>query len=263
MNPETALKEGRPDEALQWLTAEVRGHPADARRRIFLFQLLALLGQWDRARTQLKVVGELDPGNTLMVTTCTALLDGEAVRRAVFAGHTSPVVVGEPAAWLAWMFQALKLDADGRHDEAASLREQAFEQADASAGNLDGQDFAWIADADPRFGPCLEMILEGGYSWVPFDRIATVEFEPPEDLRDTIWAPIKVTWRNGGQAIGFVPVRYPGSEASGDNGFILGHKTAWHGAGEAAMTGCGQRMLATDADEYPLLDVRVITLARG
>lgn len=261
MNPETSLKEGRPDEALRLLTAEVKNNPADARRRVFMFQLLALLGQWQRAQTQLDVVGELDPINALMVTTYTAVLKGELAREAVFAGRGSPVVVGEPEQWLALLFQALKLDAEGQHAQAAPLREAAFEQATAVAGNVDGQAFEWIADADPRIGPCLEVILEGGYAWVPFTRIAALKFETPTDLRDKVWAPVEITWRNGGKAVGFVPGRYPGSAATGDADFILARRTDWADAGEGAVTGLGQRMLATDAGEYPLLDVRMITLA--
>lgn len=261
MNPETSLKEGRPDEALRLLTAEVRSNPADARRRVFLFQLLALLGQWERARTQLNVVGELDPINALMVTTYTAVLDGEAAREAVFAGRRSPVVIGEPEQWLALLFQALKLDAEGRHAQAAPLRETAFEQATAAAGSIDGQPFEWIADADPRIGPCLEVILESGYAWVPFARIAELKFEAPTDLRDKVWAPVEITWRNGGKAVGFVPGRYPGSAATGNADFILARRTDWVEGSDGAVSGCGQRMLATDAGEYPLLDIRAITLA--
>jgi len=258
MNPETALKEGRPGEALQLLTAEVRQNPADVRRRVFLFQLLALLGEWDRAQTQLNVVGELDSANTLMVTSYTAVLNGERARRAVFAGQRSPVIVGEPEQWLALLLQALKLDIDGRHAQAAPLREQAFEQAQAVGGSIDGQAFEWMADADPRFGPCLEVILEGGYSWVPFTRIAELRFEGPADLRDQVWVPVEITWSNGGKAIGFVPARYPGTEKAGDDGFVLGRKTEWTELDGGTATGVGQRMFATDAGEYPLLDIREI-----
>lgn len=263
MSAESALKEGRPDEALRLLTAEVRSNPADARRRVFLFQLLALLGEWERAQTQLNVVGELDAINGLMVTTYTAVLRGERERQAVFVGTRSPVVVGQPEPWLALLLQALKLDAQGQHAQAAPLREQAFEQAPASAGSIDGQAFEWIADADPRFGPCLEVILEGGYSWVPFARIASLKFEAPADLRDKVWAPVAITWSNGGQAVGFVPGRYPGSEAAGDHDFILARKTAWDELGAGTLAGCGQRMLATDAGDHPLLDVRLVTLGGG
>lgn len=263
MSAETALKEGRTDEALRLLTSEVRNHPADVRRRVFLFQLLALLGQWERAQTQLNVVGELDAINGLMVTTYTAVLRGERERQAVFAGARSPVVIGQPEPWLALLLQAQKLDAQGQHAQAAPLRAQAFEQAPATAGSIDGHAFEWIADADPRFGPCLEVILEGGYSWVPFARIATLKFEAPSDLRDKVWAPAQITWSNGGQAVGFVPGRYPGSEAAGDDDFTLARKTAWNELGAGTLAGCGQRMLATDAGDHPLLDVRLLTLGGG
>lgn len=263
MTPEQALKEGRPDEALRLLTAEVRGNPADVRRRVFLFQLLAVLGEWERAQTQLNVVGDLDPLNLMMVTTYSAVLKGEAARAAVFAGQQMPVVVGEPEQWLALMFQALKLDAAGQHAQATSLRDQAFEQAEAVAGTIDGQAFEWLADADPRFGPCLEVILEGGYSWVPLSRISELKFDPPVDLRDKVWAPVQVTWTNGGQAVGFVPGRYPGTEKTADNDFLLARKTDWVDAGDGSVTGCGQRMFATDAGEYPLLDIRSITFTSG
>lgn len=257
MTPETALKEGHLEEALQLLVQEVRNNPADARRRVFLFQLLAVRGDWQRAQTQLNVVGELAPVNALMVTTYTAVMNNEAARVAVFEGRRTPVVVGEPEPWLAMLFQALKLDAEGRHAQAVPLRMQALEQAEPVAGTIDGHPFEWIADADPRFGPCLEIVLESGYAWVPYSRIRQLVFEAPTDLRDKVWVPVQVTWTNGGQAIGFVPARYPGSEQSGD-AFALARKTDWVAVTDDVYVGCGQRMLATDADEYPLLDVRSI-----
>jgi type VI secretion system protein ImpE len=259
MTPESKLKEGRPDEALQLLTVEVRNNPADAKRRVFLFQLLALLGQWERAQNQLNVSGELEPLNAMMVGAYTEALKGELVRADVFAGKRLPVVIGEPEQWLALLLQALKLTADGRHEQAAALREQAFEQAAAVSGNIDGTPFEWMADADPRMGPCLEIVVNGGYSWVPFSRVQELKFEAPTDLRDKIWVPVQVTWSNGGRAIGFIPGRYPGSERTDDNDLVLGCKTEWVDVGADFQVGLGQRMLATDAGDYPLLDARLIS----
>lgn len=259
MTPESELKEGRLQEALQLLTAEVRSHPADVKRRIFLFQLLALLGQWERAQNQLNVCGEMDPLNAMLVGAYTQALAGERVRAEVFAGTRMPVVIGEPEQWLALLLQALKLDADGHHVQAASLRQQALEQADAAGGDIDGTPFEWIGDADPRLGPCLEIIVNGGYSWVPFSRVQELKFEAPADLRDTIWAPVQVTWRNGGRAVGFIPSRYPGSERADDNDIVLGRKTAWIDTAADLQTGLGQRLLATEAGDYPLLDIRLIS----
>jgi type VI secretion system protein ImpE len=259
MTPESKLKEGRLDEALALLTKEVRSNPADAKRRVFLFQLLALLGQWERAQNQLNVSGELEPLNAMMWGAYTEALKGELVRAEVFEGKRLPVVIGEPEQWLALLLQALKLTADGRHEQAAALREQAFEQAGAVGGNVDGAPFEWIADADPRMGPCLEIIINGGYSWVPFSRLQELKFEAPTDLRDKVWVPVQVTWNNGGRAIGFIPGRYPGSERSDDNSIVLARKTEWIDAGAGLQVGLGQRMLATDTADYPLLDARLIS----
>ncbi|GLQ91214.1 tetratricopeptide repeat protein [Dyella acidisoli] len=259
MTPENMLKEGRLDEALQGLTAQVRGNPADAKARVFLFQLLSLLGQWERAQTQLKVSGELDPGNTLMVGAYSRALQGELERNAVISGARAPLVIGEPAQWLALLLQSLKLIGEGRYAQALPLRDQAFEEAEAVSGNIDGVPFEWLADADPRFGPCLEVVVNGGYSWVPFARIRELKFEAPTDLRDKVWAPVQITWSNGGEAIGFVPCRYPGSERAQDSDVVLARKTEWVDLGNEYFVGSGQRMLATDAGEYPLLDIRTIS----
>jgi type VI secretion system protein ImpE len=65
-------------------------------------------------------------------------------------------------------------------------------------------------------------------------------------------------WVNGGEAVGLIPTRYPGSEASEDNSIRLARKTDWLEAGENGATGLGQRMLVTDETEFPLLEVRSI-----
>jgi type VI secretion system protein ImpE len=86
-----------------------------------------------------------------------------------------------------------------------------------------------------------------------------LKFEAPTDLRDKIWVPAEVTWTNGGKAIGFIPGRYPGSERADDNDLVLARKTEWIDAGADLQVGLGQRMLATDTDDYALLDARLIT----
>jgi type VI secretion system protein ImpE len=44
---------------------------------------------------------------------------------------------------------------------------------------------------------------------------------------------------------------------------VLARKTDWTDLGDDFYLGSGQRMLATDAGEYPLLDVRTITFDVG
>ena len=57
---EAAVRAGDPQGALPHLTAAVRAKPADAKLRVFLAQLLCVLGQWERAHTQLNVVADMD-----------------------------------------------------------------------------------------------------------------------------------------------------------------------------------------------------------
>ncbi|HEV2702964.1 MAG TPA: tetratricopeptide repeat protein, partial [Steroidobacteraceae bacterium] len=66
---EAAFRAGDLAGALAALQLEVRGRPQDLKLRIFLAQLLMVLGQWDRALTQLSVVAELDALTLPMVHT--------------------------------------------------------------------------------------------------------------------------------------------------------------------------------------------------
>jgi len=96
-------------ESLGQLQDEVRRHPADSKQRIFLFQLLSVMGQWDRAMTQLGVLAEMDDSALAMVQTYREVLQCESLRREVFEGRRTPVVIGEPEQWVALLIEALRL----------------------------------------------------------------------------------------------------------------------------------------------------------
>jgi type VI secretion system protein ImpE len=270
MLAEDKLREGDLDGSLAALKAAIQKDPADAKLRVFLFQLLSVSGKWESALTQLELSGEMDAGNLAMVQAYREAIRCENLRSQVFEGKLSPLIFGEPDRWLALLIQAAKLTAHGQHAEAQHLRDEALELAPATSGTIhvtgDHQSaFEWIADADARLGPVLEVFLNGQYYWAPFHRIAEIEIEAPADLRDFVWTPAHFTWANGGQSVGMIPTRYPGSELQADDLLQLARKTDWNLVAETAgnnelYLGVGQRMLATDADEYALLDVRKITL---
>jgi type VI secretion system protein ImpE len=255
---EHSLRAGDPAAALQLLYGQVRASPAHAKLRIFLFQLLAVLGQWERALTQLDVAAELDVGALAMAQMYRAAIRCEALRAQVFSGQQAPMVFGQPEHWVALLIEALMADGRGQAAQAASLRAEAFEQASPSGGQVDGQPFAWIADADPRLGPVLEAIIDGKYLWIPFTRFQDIVIEAPEDLRDVVWMPAHFRFTNGGESVGLVPSRYPGSETSGDGLLALGRKTSWRETGPGVFEGLGQRLLATDLGEISLMETRKI-----
>lgn len=256
----THLKAGNVGAAYEALVAEIRKKPADVRLRVFLFQMLCIRGEWDRALTQLKVCGEMDPATMPMVQTYREAIACELVRERVFAGETAPLVFGQPAEWVARLVQALRLLAQGEAEAAAKLREEAFEAAPATPGSANGKPFEWIADADMRLGPVLELIVNGKYYWAPFNSIAAIRFEEPTDLRDKVWTPAEITTAAGGTVPGFIPTRYPGSAQSGRDAIMLANETDWIDAGAGTFIGLGQRLLTTPEEDLALLDLRELRL---
>ena len=257
---EKSLREGDVVEALKALQLEVRAQPADAKLRTFLFQLLAVMGQWERALDQLNVAATLDPAALAMAQVYREALHCELLRADVFAGKRSPMVLGQPEEWLALLIESALQAGRGQTGQAARLRERAFEAAPASPGTIDGAAFEWIGDADMRLGPVLEAIVNGRYYWIAFNRLRRVHIEAPADLRDVVWMPAQFEFANGGQSVGLIPTRYPGCEASNDGAVCLARKTLWNEVSLGVFHGLGQRLLATDQGEYALMDVRRIEL---
>ena len=252
------LHAGELPEALASLQEEVRKAPADSGRRIFLFELYGLLGEWEKALRQLQILHDLGSEGLLLSQVFASVIQAERLREGVFAGRQTPLIFGEPEPWMGSLVQANYLLATGQSKAARELREQALAIAPASAGTINDQRFEWLADSDSRLGPVLEVFLEGKYFWIPFTRISSIQIERPENLRDLLWISANFAWTNGGTASGFIPVRYSGTENCADSALRLSRKTEWVQREEEFFTGLGQRMLASDVADHPLLEIRRI-----
>ena len=55
----------------------------------------------------------------------------------------------------------------------------------------------------------------------------------------------------------------PGSESSEDGLILLARKTVWEEVAENTFHGLGQRVIATDTGETPLMDIRTIAIDGG
>ncbi|HVX67677.1 MAG TPA: type VI secretion system accessory protein TagJ, partial [Bryobacteraceae bacterium] len=132
-------------------------------------------------------------------------------------------------------------------------------------GTIDGRPFTSLADADPRIGPRLETFSAGTYLWVPLAHIASIEIQPPRRLRDLLWIPAMV--RTGpafqGKELGeiLIPVLSPLSHRHADENVRLGRLTVWEEDEDGSEIPLGQKLLAVDGEEIPLLEVRNITIA--
>jgi type VI secretion system protein ImpE len=262
MDASELLRQGKLNEALGALQNQIRNDPSNAKLRVFLFQLLCVMGQWERALTQLSVAAEIDPKALLMKEVCQQAVQCEALRKEIFAGKKLPLVFGEPQEWVGWMIQANQHSAQGHYREAQELRDKALEAAPAVAGRINDSAFEWVADADPRLGPILEAMIQGRYFWIPLQNINQIKIDKPVDLRDVVWAPANFVWTNGGAAVGFIFARYPGSDEVEDPGIKLGRKTDWIEQGKDFAVPVGQRLFATNEAEYSMLEVRALTLGQ-
>ncbi len=257
LTAEEYLQQGDLEEALQQLQDQVRAQPANVQHRIFLFQLLCVQGQWERALTQLNVAAELDDSTLAMVSMYRQVIACEQFREQVFLGNKEPVIFGKPGEWLALLIQALKLTAQGEYAKSQELRAQAFAAAGVTSGIIDEQAFEWFADSDPRLGPVMEAIVDGRYLWVPIENLKKIVIDEPTDLRDVVWLPAHFTWNNEGESYGLIPSRYPLSYQHGSL-LALSRKTQWHDCGEELFLGMGQKIWATQSNEYAVMDVRTI-----
>jgi len=260
LQAEDLLKSGDLDGALVALQDLVRGDASNPELRIFLFQLLSVRGEWKRAITQLKVSAELDKLAIPMAQTYREGIICEVYREKVFVGEKDPLIFGEPQEWTALILEALKVQGQGDAAQAAKIRARAFDAAPAVSGKINGDAFAWIADADMRLGPMLEIVVNGRYFWMPFNAISKAIFEPPADLRDAVWTPVTITLANGGEIVGLIPTRYAGTTENGGPAEKLARSTDWVDLGADTFGGIGQRIFTTDLGDTAVMDVRTLEL---
>lgn len=258
MNAEESIRNGDLAGALAALQAAARDDPAKPELRTFLFQLYAVMGDWNRALTQLNVVADMDASTLLMAQTYRELLQCEAFRAEVFTGQRAPLLFGEPRAWLASLVQASGEAHSGQVELAARIALGSMEQAVARRGRIDGQPFDWLADADMRLGPVFELVIDGRYYWVPMEHVAEIRLAEPEDLRDLVWLPVQIRWTHQGRSVGFMPTRYPGEATLAEPARALARQTDWLDLGADFHIGAGQRMFSTAEADHSLLQTRLI-----
>lgn len=241
------------------LVETVRTAPSDQAARLFLLQLMMISGEWDKASTQARALASLSPQAEMLSVLCGQLIAGERQREDAFAGKEPFKVLVPTSDWVGVLAEALTAWAAGDVDKADSLRGEAFDAAPDTPGELDGRPFTWIADADPRFGPCLEVVIAGSWGLVPFEAIAAINSDGPQELRDLAWLPVQLALRSGQTAAAFLPTRYPGASAE-PAALRLARGTEWRSSPFGEL-GAGQRLFAlSDGEDAPILSLRRLSM---
>ncbi|MCH2161548.1 MAG: tetratricopeptide repeat protein [Phycisphaerales bacterium] len=252
------IQEGNPDEALAALKDQVRHDSGNAALRLSLAQVELINGNWPKARDAVDTAGTLDSSRELLCQQWKLLIQAEETRAEVFAGEKTAIVMGDPEPWIAGLQDALRLDAEGHGEAAKAARDLAMEEAPARSGTIDDTPFAWLCDTDERIGPTFEAVINGRYTWLPQSVVINMEFHKPAELVDLVWAEAVVRLKNGGETTALIPTRYPKSETSEDGKIRLARLTTFEELPGGTSIGLGQRMFATDADDYPILQVSSI-----
>ena len=230
-NAHQLIQAGKLKEAVQALSAEVRDHPSDTKRRTFLFELLCFSGEYDRAEKQLDMLAEAGPNSEMGALLYRSALHAEKTRQGLFQKKEYPKPPGETTS-----------------------------SGESISGTLNGKPFQAITDADPRLGPRLEVYAGGNYLWLNFGHLASIRIAPPRHLRDLLWTPAAV---RVGPALKDVelgevllPVLSPFAWQHSDDAVRLGRMTVWEEDDSGEALPAGQKMLLVDGEEFSLLDVR-------
>lgn len=235
MRAEQFLKEGRLEDALQALSAELRDNPSDAKRRTFLFELLCFAGDYSRAEKQLEILSQGGPTSDIGALFYRGALHAQTTREELFRKRDYPKAASGSAA------------------------------PRSIAGSLNGSPFQSLSDADPRIGANLELFAAGTYLWIPFHLLTSVEVEPPRRLRDLLWIPARVRTAPAfqGKELGeaLLPALEPFSGQHPDDAVRLGRVTEWQEDEDGEQIPVGQKMLLVDGEEFPFLELRKLEFA--
>ncbi len=257
MQVETLLRQGNLSECKARLFSQIKHSPADPALRVFLFQLACVEQDWKRALSQLEVLRSLSEANLPLVNTYSSLIEHEQKKQQVLSGESPCPCFGLRPDWMQHFYSALTLHHQGKVDEAKAAALKGAETAPLLSGSVDGNRFEWLTDGDMRFGPLFEIIISSGYFHLPYNEVKRIDFEAVEDLRDIVWRPATVTLKNNAQFIVFFVVRYPATAAT-TAPQKLARECVWLTPVTDFYTGQGQRVLISDKDEFPLLNIQSV-----
>ena len=188
-NADDLLRSGDIEGARAALVESVRTEPANITARMFLFQFLALTGEWDKARRQLTTIAQMSGEAQMLAMAYGQAIDAELERAQVFAGT---VVARQHVAsdWGEWGHCGDQPLCQWPHFRGRRCARRCVRSGRPTRpATWMVKQFEWIADADGRFGPCFEAIIAGKYGLQPFDQVHRIKSDGPSDLRDILWYP--------------------------------------------------------------------------
>jgi type VI secretion system protein ImpE len=254
------FRAGKLNEAVAAALQEVKNHPTDSGRRLFLGELLCFSGDLERADNQLDVLAHGDVQLMPWVLAFRQLIRAEEARRDFYASGRVPEFLSRPEGAAKLLLEASIRIREQALQEAALLMEQAEEARPRIAGTCDGVEFADFRDLDDQLSGVLEVLtVKGAYYWIPMAQVESIEFHEPERARDLLWRSAHVIVRGGPDGEVFLPALYAGASDEPDDAIRLGRSTDWRGGDSTPVRGVGQRTFLVGDEARPIMELKTIT----
>lgn len=260
MTADELFKAGKLDEAIEAQIADVKSHPADQAKRLFLFELLAFSGDIERARRQAGAMTFKEIELESAAESYRKLLDAEEKRRKVFAEGVEPKYLQEPPAHVRRRVEALNLLRHGEGAKACEILDEANEAIPAISGAVNGNRFESIRDCDDLLGSVLEVMALGEYYWVPLEQIESLAMNPPTTPRELIWIPTRLELAEAASGDAFLPALYPGTHEREDDALRLGRMTDWKEVENEPVTGSGLKSFFVGEEAMSILQWRELEI---
>ncbi|OAI49780.1 hypothetical protein AYO44_06170 [Planctomycetaceae bacterium SCGC AG-212-F19] len=254
-------KAGKLQDAIAAQTQEVKGQPADQNKRLFLFELLAFAGEFERATKQMDVLKYDQIELQTAATAYRRLLDGETKRRQLFTQGLKPEFFVDAPQHVALRLEAINRLRENKPAEAKELLDRANAGVVPLKGTLNGKPFESLRDADDLFAGVLEVLAHGVYHWVPLEQVEAVSMKPPRFPRDLLWVPARLEMEASAGDV-FLPALYPNSHAHADDQVKLGRTTDWKETPGGPVLGLGLRTFLAGDDASSLLEWRSLQITR-
>lgn len=244
--------------AIEELTNKVKARPTDTQQRIFLFEMLLFADEWERAERQMDVIAQQSLEAGLGIQIYRDNLKAERDRNNLFSEGRRPHFISEPPTHVELHLEAINCLREGKVREARETLDQAEEERPAFTGKLNGETFSDFRDYNDVVGSVLELIVQGQYTWLPFEQIRKLEIDAPKSLRDLMWTPARIECTDGTNGDIYIPALYAGSGKHIDNQVKLGRMTDWKDVGEGLYMGSGLRLFLVDSEDKALFEAKKI-----
>lgn len=255
---------GNLSEAIQAALNQVKAKPTDVTARTFLFELSCFSGEWERAEKQLDVIGQQDVNAMIGAQIYKQNFKAERDRMSVFNEGLIPECLMIPPKYVEELVAVSTHLRAGRTAEARESLDKIEADRPVFPCRINGaEESADFRDYnDPTF--CVfEAIVKDAYTWLPFEQIERVKFEPAKSLRDMFWRQAEVEMTNGTKGEMFFPALYVESFKNESDEVRLGKVTDWREAGGDIFIGAGVRLFQFEGGYKPLTEIETIEFFHG